>query len=165
LALGASAANRQPQIAICDLRLATSNKGHETIVGAIYRWEWVSDRTSLLAVLGLTAIFACAIPLLLTHFRSLPAPAFWLVALIAGCLGGAVYPLAIRLWQAGGEARQGDGKDARRSAAAGTLYGADLLGGCLGALLGAAFLVPVLGIPQTCALVALAALAGLIAMV
>ena len=47
---------------------------------------------------------------------------------------------------------------------AGLLYGADLAGGCLGALLGAALFVPVLGIPHTCAAIALAALAGLIAL-
>ena len=107
---------------------------------------------------------AGAIPLVLTHLRSLPAPAFWLMALLAGCLGGMVYPLAVRLWR-GGEAQQEGVEEAHRSAAAGALYGADLLGGCLGALIGATLLVPVLGIPQTCALVALAALAGLIAMV
>jgi spermidine synthase len=117
----------------------------------------------LLVVLGLAVAFAGAIPLALTHVGSLPSPVFWLMALIAGSLGGMVYPLAVSVAQAGGETRQASVDDARRSASAGRLYGADLLGGCLGALLGAAFLVPVLGIPQTCTLIALAALAGLIA--
>jgi len=45
---------------------------------------------------------------------------------------------------------------------AGLLYGADLLGGCLGAVLASVFLVPVLGIPQTCVAVAMVGLAGLI---
>jgi hypothetical protein len=45
------------------------------------------------------------------------------------------------------------------------LYGADLVGGCLGALLGAVLLIPVFGIPQTCAAIALVALAGLLALV
>jgi spermidine synthase len=145
-------------------------------------------KTALLVVLGLTVAFAGAMALLLTHVRSLPAPAFWLMALIAGGLGGMVYPLAVRLWRADaqaqveqgeetlpGRARSGDrperysdrflGGETRRSAAAGALYGADLLGGCLAALVGATFLVPVLGIPQACALVAIAGLAGLVAMV
>jgi spermidine synthase len=46
--------------------------------------------------------------------------------------------------------------------AVGLLYGADLLGGCLGALLGGIIFIPLLGIPQTCALVALVALAGVL---
>jgi hypothetical protein len=45
------------------------------------------------------------------------------------------------------------------------LYGADLAGGCLGALLGAVLFIPVLGIPQTCAVIALVGLAGLLALV
>ena len=61
------------------------------------------------------------------------------------------FPLAVTLWRSGG------------SHAAGVLYAADLVGGCLGALLGAVLLVPVLGIPQTCAAVSLVGLAGLLA--
>ena len=49
--------------------------------------------------------------------------------------------------------------------AVGMLYGADLVGGCLGALLGAAFLIPLIGIPQTCWLMALVGLAGLLILV
>jgi len=44
------------------------------------------------------------------------------------------------------------------------VYGADLVGGCLGALLSAVVLVPLLGIPQTCAVVALVGVAGLLAL-
>jgi spermidine synthase len=51
------------------------------------------------------------------------------------------------------------------SRVAGFLYAADLVGGCLGALLGAVLLVPVLGIPQTCVAIALVGLAGLAALV
>ena len=125
---------------------------------------WINSKSALLAVLGLTVIFAGAMPLALVQIRSLPAPVFWLMALIAGCMGGMVYPLAISMLQTGREPRRPPAEETRRSAAAGKLYGADLLGGCMGALIGAAFLVPVLGIPQTCALVAVAALAGAVAM-
>jgi len=45
------------------------------------------------------------------------------------------------------------------------LYGADLVGGCLGALLGAVLFVPVLGIPQTCVAIVLVGLAGLLVLV
>jgi spermidine synthase len=62
------------------------------------------------------------------------------------------FPLAVALMR---------GSPAR---AAGLLYGADLAGGCLGALLGAVLLVPLLGIPQTCAAIALVGLAGLLAL-
>ena len=51
------------------------------------------------------------------------------------------------------------------SRAAGLLYGADLVGGCLGALAGAVLFVPVLGIPQTCAAVALVGVAGVLLLV
>jgi spermidine synthase len=104
------------------------------------------------------------IPLLLNHPGSLPAPAFWLLALIAGCLGGVVYPLAIRFWQTGIDHQQEHVKEVRRSSVAGALYGADLLGGCVGALIGATFLVPVLGIPQTCVIIAFAGLAAMLAL-
>ena len=102
------------------------------------------------------------IPLLLTHPGSLPAPAFWLMALIAGCLGGTVYPLAIRFRQTEAGHQQELVQETRHAAAAGALYGADLLGGCVGALIGATFLVPVVGIPQTCVIIALAGLAAMI---
>ena len=40
------------------------------------------------------------------------------------------------------------------------LYGADLVGGCVGALFTSAILVPVLGVVQTCLVVTLVAGAG-----
>ena len=80
---------------------------------------------------------------------------FPLLALLAGALGGMAFPLSLALLRMRGEAGY----------AAGLLYGADLVGGCLGALLGAVLLIPVFGIPQTCAAIALVALAGLLALV
>jgi spermidine synthase len=86
----------------------------------------------------------------------LPAPTlvFPILALLAGVLGGIAFPLALALVRMRGDAAY----------AAGLLYGADLVGGCLGALFGAALLIPVFGIPQTCAVVALVSLAGLLAL-
>ena len=85
----------------------------------------------------------------------IPAPAlvFPLLALLAGTLTGMAFPLAVALMR---------GSAGR---VAGMLYGADLVGGCVGALLTAVLLVPVLGIPQTCAAVALVGLAGLLVLV
>jgi spermidine synthase len=82
---------------------------------------------------------------------------FLLFALLAGCLTGMAFPLAVAAHPAsvGGEASHG----------VGMLYGADLVGGCLGAATTAVFLVPVLGIPQTCAVIALVGLVGLLALV
>jgi hypothetical protein len=181
LALGASAANRLWQMAnggwltangrwrIADGERPpaggeTSMKLGKKVPGEVRREKRGTDRTAFLVVLGLAVAFACLIPLLLTHPGSLPAPAFWLMALIAGCLGGMVYPLAISTAQPGEEPRQDSVERTRRSAAAGRLYGADLLGGCMGALIGATILVPVLGIPQTCVMVAFAGLAAMIAL-
>jgi len=48
---------------------------------------------------------------------------------------------------------------------AGLIYGADLVGACLGAFLSSALLIPVLGIPQTCYAVALLSLAGVLLLV
>jgi spermidine synthase len=114
-----------------------------------------SDRRARRALIGIqaaVALYSAVFPLIL----SLPIPApvlvFPLLALVAGTLTGMAFPLAVAL------ARGGAGR------AAGLLYGADLVGGCLGALVSAVFLVPVLGIPQTCAAVALVGLAGLVAL-
>ena len=76
---------------------------------------------------------------------------FPLLAGVAGVLTGAVFPLAAAL--------VGQGEAGR---VAGLLYGADLMGGCVGALLASAVLVPVLGVVQTCWAVALVGGAGMV---
>ena len=109
-------------------------------------------RRALIAIQAAVALYSAVFPLIL----SLPIPApvlvFPLLALVAGALTGMAFPLAVALTR---------GSAGR---AAGLLYGADLVGGCVGALVSAVFLVPVLGIPQTCAAVALVGLAGLLAL-
>ena len=97
-------------------------------------------------------IFGALYPTILSLRLPLPQMIFPLLALLGGALTGLTYPLAVAL---------ASGEPAR---AAGMLYGADLLGGCLGALLGSAILVPVLGIPQTCMVVAMLGLAGWLAL-
>ena len=71
---------------------------------------------------------------------------FPLLPIIAGFIGGLQFPLAnkIRLT-----------KREMTGSVAGLSYGVDLLGACLGALLAGAFLVPVIGIPETCFWVAI----------
>jgi len=86
--------------------------------------------------------------LLLKSEIPLPAFAFSLFALMGGCLAGMAFPLAVALlFDTPGEN-------------AGKLYGADLLGGCAGAFIGVIFLIPLLGIPQTCLVVMLVSIAG-----
>jgi spermidine synthase len=99
-------------------------------------------RPALLGVLAGIALYAGLLPL---AFRiSLPAPhlTFSILALLAGSLGGLTFALAARL------AARLPGAEA--SAVAGLLYGSDLVGGCIGALLTSVFIVPLFGIPQTC---------------
>jgi spermidine synthase len=79
-----------------------------------------------------------------------PEVAFALLAVAAGCLPGLAFPLAVALVRGGA------------AGAVGRLYGADLLGGALGAGLCATLLVPLLGIPQVCLFIALAGLAGVL---
>ncbi len=114
--------------------------------GASRRWGPPTARRALLALMGALALGAAALPVLLQ--RPLPAPVFPVLALLAGGWGGAVFPLAL-------QAERGD-----VGRAVGRLYGADLAGGCLGALLGGTVFIPLLGIPQTCGVVALVGLAG-----
>jgi len=133
-------------------------------------------RRALIGVLAGVAVYSGVLPLVLRLPILVPAFVFPLLAAVAGALTGAAFPLAVALTlplpfpkregkeqltpppPRGGQGEGGGGR------AAGLLYGADLAGGCLGALLGAALFVPVLGIPQTCAVIALAALAGLTAL-
>ncbi|MDY6878564.1 MAG: hypothetical protein SWK90_20490 [Chloroflexota bacterium] len=107
-------------------------------------------KQTLIAVQVAVAVYSGLFPLIL----SLPIPApplvFPLLALLAGTLTGMAFPLAVALTQGSADR------------VAGMLYGADLVGGCVGALLAAVLFVPVLGIPQTCAAVALVGLAGLL---
>jgi spermidine synthase len=73
--------------------------------------------------------------------------------IIAGFIGGFQFPLANKLYL---QSRDGLVK------AAGLTYGVDLLGSCLGALLVSVFLLPILGIPVICLLVALLNLVSLV---
>jgi spermidine synthase len=106
-----------------------------------------------------TQLSICLYPLLLpVVFRGLSAapagPLSWLGAnvifpflpVISGFIGGVQFPLANKIYL---ERAEETGR------VAGLSYGLDLLGACLGALLAAAILIPVLGIFKTCYLAAL----------
>ncbi len=120
---------------------------------------WGARRT-LIMVQAAVAVYSGVFPLILSLPIPAPAPVFLLLALVAGGLTGMAFPLAVALARSEtGQSRVSAGR------VAGMLYGADLVGGCVGALLAAVLLVPVLGIPQTCAAVALVGLAGLAGLV
>jgi spermidine synthase len=78
--------------------------------------------------------------------------AFPALALGAGALGGFQFPVAAELFLPVDESRFG----------LGTLYALDLLGGCVGALLLAGFLIPVYGFVRTAALVAVVNAAAMV---
>jgi spermidine synthase len=110
-----------------------------------------SARRMLLAVLLAITLYSGLLLLILP--LSIPAPIFLLLAVAGGALAGMAFPLAMALTPG----------DAGHTA--GRLYAADLAGSFLGALTGTAFLVPLLGLPQTCIAVALVGLAGLLMLV
>ncbi|MBN1813906.1 MAG: hypothetical protein JXA14_18865 [Anaerolineae bacterium] len=110
-------------------------------------------RRMLIGVQAAVVVYSGVFPLILSLPIPIPTVVFLLLALLVGGLTGMAFPLAVALVHDSQER------------AAGVLYGADLLGGCSGALLGAVFLVPLLGIPQTCVAVVLVGLAGLLALV
>ncbi len=115
---------------------------------SLRRWQrsiWLL-RIALLAMSGYA--------LLLYPMVTLRPPTwvFALLALAAGGVTGAAFPPAAAVLS--GE----------RAEVAGVLYGADLLGGCIGAVMGGAILVPTLGLPATCLAAALMGGAALIAL-
>lgn len=78
---------------------------------------------------------------------------FFLLSLLAGFLLGAQFPLASKMVIS---------EDSGVSKTAGTLFGADLLGGWIGGLLGGVALLPVLGLAHTGLVIALLKLASLV---
>ncbi len=72
---------------------------------------------------------------------------FPFLPIIAGFIGGIQFPLANKIYL--GNEKKEIGR------VAGLSYGIDLFGSCLGALLTAIFLIPILGIPKTCQVTAI----------
>ena len=112
----------------------------------------------LAGILGSGAALVALMPSVLSWVWSaaqVPAAesvvAYGVYPLLAALLGlwiGAEFPLAAALWA---EARH------QQAQSATVLYGADLIGAAVGALIGGTLLVPLLGVPQTCWLFAVAA--------
>lgn len=107
-------------------------------------------------------IYPLVLPVLFWVFSGLKSPlSFWLgsniifpfLPTIAGFIGGFQFPLANSIYLKSIKANAGH--------SAGLTYGIDLFGSCLGAALTLIILVPVIGIPQACILVAGLNLMGL----
>ena len=113
-------------------------------------------------------VLVCCYPLLLIAilyfystasegFLRLTEPVFGFLPVIAGLMGGLQYPHANRIFPE---------RSTKTAKVAGLTYGVDLFGSCLGALITASILLPVLGVYQTCfaaAIINLLALGGLVA--
>jgi predicted membrane-bound spermidine synthase len=65
--------------------------------------------------------------------------------ILSGFLGGAIFPVAGALCL---------NNEEERGKVAGINYGKDLFGSCVGALVTGLFLLPILGIPKTCFVIA-----------
>lgn len=120
------------------------------VLGAFYinRTQKICHKHSLVIMEGLLAGFAVFTGIILPHMTQAFFP---MVIGVLGAFVGAEFPLASRLYY----------RDIQVTAA--TLYSADLLGGCLGALVVSALLVPVLGVLWVCFLVgALVFMSGLL---
>lgn len=125
-----------------------------------------SPRVALLWIQAGLVLFAIGFPLMIS--LAPPAWTFLPWSLFSGGLTGLAFPLAVAcLLPAGGPNLQtnpgptADQIKGKVGHTAGLLYGADLVGGCLGAVTASVFLVPILGISQTCLAVAIIAVAGL----
>ncbi|MEW6008193.1 MAG: fused MFS/spermidine synthase [Candidatus Omnitrophota bacterium] len=79
---------------------------------------------------------------------------FPFLPIIAGFIGGFQFPLANKLYL--------KSNDLDLAHSAGITYALDLFGSCIGAVISTVFLVPIIGIPLTCILVAVLNLVGLI---
>jgi spermidine synthase len=135
-------------------RLIAAKRTPDAAGSSVLEWAKRPLRV-LIAAQGVAMLYALLLPFALLKAAALPLPnlSFPLLTLLAGFLGGMDFPLAAELTK---------GSVGR---VAGLIYGADLVGACLGAFLSSALLIPVLGIPQTCYAVALLSLAGVMLLV
>ncbi len=127
-------------------------------LGAASARRRTGARVGLLAVLGAGVAYCLVLPVVLRGLHALPpaldalsVPVFLFLALAAGAIDGATFPLL-----AAARRRSGIGRvvSARGPRGAG-IYAADLLGAALGALATGAVCVPALGIEAASVLTAL----------
>jgi spermidine synthase len=107
-------------------------------------------------------LYSLVVPLICASISYITAKAFLFLAIelgfplltiIIGFLGGSEFPLANKIYLRDPELV---------GHTAGTMYGSDLVGSCLGAISAGALLIPILGIFSTCATAAMLSLTTLI---
>jgi spermidine synthase len=113
----------------------------------------------------LIILFSCLFPFVFsipsqylekTVISLLIYPLFLIMSFFSGAWIGLQFPLASKIYLA---AR---GKEEALSYTAGLLYGADLLGGFLGGLFGGILLLPILGLKESCFMMAIIKISSLI---
>jgi spermidine synthase len=128
-------------------------------IAGLYMVRVMPRIKNAMAVLALLQSAVCV------YFLMLPPLSYWLagtrvyfvgwlgsnlvfpfLSMLAGIIGGLQFPLANYIYL---------GKGRKAGRAGGITYGIDLMGSCLGALLTSAFLIPVLGITNTCLAISL----------
>jgi spermidine synthase len=136
------------------------------ILGSIIMTSIMDKLKNDLRTFMLTQIAVCIYPLILLG-------AFWalkggrayflganvifpILPVIAGFIGGFQFPLATKMYLK---------HRTRVGRVAGLAYGVDLAGACAGAFLVSAFLVPIIGIPNTCFAVVLLSIVALVLLV
>ena len=125
------------------------------LCGAWSAQRWIKRKDSrclLAAVQAGIALFAVAIVFALPGFAAWPSPVaifagFALTTFVAGLLNGVDFPLTVACHCA---------VAGRADASTGAVYGGELFGACLGAVLASAVVAPVLGITACCWLAAIA---------
>jgi predicted membrane-bound spermidine synthase len=108
------------------------------------------DRFFLIAVQGDFVIFSALLGFIFSQFCS--AWLFPVLSMIAGSIGGSQFVLANKVLF---------GEKDMAGKIGGLSYGIDLLGSFLGAVLTGIFLIPILGMPKTCFVIAAVNLAVL----
>ena len=141
------------------------------MIGLIFGGWWITksmskikdDHNLFIKTQGMIFIYPLILPVLFWIFsRSTDGFSFWLgsnvvfpfLPIIPGLIGGFQFPLANKLYLE--TINAGPGRSA------GLTYGIDLFGACLGAVVVAIFLIPLVGIYMSCLLVAGLNLVGLI---
>jgi spermidine synthase len=128
--------------------------------------RWGRSATAFLITELCLVVFAGLLPPAFTvPARSLDRPLvnlllhtlFLLMSFTSGVLTGFQFPLAAQLHLGSGSAAVSESRPVSGEAAhtAGLLYGADLLGGYFGGLIGGVILLPVLGLWNTCLILAM----------
>ena len=125
--------------------------GASLLLSSIPSRTRTSARRSFIFLEASLVVFSAALPMIFQALARSPVPdslmkgVFLVLGLVSGVLTGAQFPLACRL----------------RGPGMASLYSYDLLGGWLGAVVGGALLLPVLGLRDACLCAALLKAASL----